>query len=1648
MSFYVLNRHSINLENPKTKKVLLIGGFGGWWNFGDILQLKSVLNSYDENTIPLIHIFVGAVLEDQSVTDRLADLFPRSPVVIWAAEAPADFTEVSLKVDTLHFYGGGTMNEYGGKTIIEVVERALKAFQPDHYLITGQQITRKVVNSFKEHVRLYTPDVIGVRDYDSLDYLSQAGIEAYFSWDDAVDEMMNMKNRLKMGQERQHKSACLVHINTTPLVIKNIEEVSEDLGRILEKNKEDGIDECWLMNAYSRNSVMVKDTFRSIEYLKINEAMPVLRIIDLNYMVLNDDTSSLGELLSSFRITYACSSSYHAALFFSILGVPSYLFCHNDYYSQKHNSVMGQRIELRYFLDHSQEIAAIQKKINANNLKRRSAFPNKVNDLLERAHRVNYQDVDFTFPGWATEDTDAYEVDPYIRSTGEIVHSLSTQNRRLTQEMEHLSASDRELQMASLDRQHDIGELTSALLARDRQIEALEASLEKETTELGELASSLGTRDLQIEALEANLKEATRATRDAMKQIQVKDTELGELASSLEKKDAQIKQIQQGVAMQLRKRYQKVVETLLPSGTGSRDLYQLGLKGIRIVLNEGWHSLFRKANKSVGRRISFLTNAVRRTVRYLKKHGVFKTVSRIRTELGKGKKADPYGPPRFQVHAPLRARQPGRSLRKIAFVPGDVIRDAYSQSSRYRVFNVIEGLTAKGIECPVLYQMSPEIMANVLDSDLLVIFRATSSQHIDEIIDRFQEKGIPIVYDVDDLIFETALLAHLDAIKDWSDTQKYEYGKGYRDVLDRCDFATCTTDYLADRIRATGKTTFVIPNTINKAQYQVAETILKNPTRKDDNTIRIGYFSGTMTHNRDFLEASDAVCEIMERFQNVEFHIVGELQAPERFMNYGNRIIRVGIMPHLEMLKYIAKVDINIAPLELNNPFTASKSELKIFEPALLKVPTVASRTDSYARCITEGRNGFLASSKDEWIEKLSALIENRELRAKLGNNARNDFLDRYYVQNAIGNAVRVYEEIVTAYRNNGHGARATVDLDHLDIAWIIPEPFIGSGGHRNIFRAVRKLREYGHKLTVYSMGDTGGTQVKELVNANFCQMGDVPFKRYDNNLDNHDVCFATLWTTVYAMMEHKEKIRYPFYFVQDYEPMFYAMGSEHVQAENTYRMGLNVITSGPWPARVLKSKFNVEADFFRFPVDKSLYNTGMKRTKTNKNIIFFARPEMPRRCYELGVMALKLVKEQRPGIEIILFGSSQIPNNSIPFEHTNLGVMNIHDLAELYRNADLGMAFSTTNPSLVPYEMMACGLAVGDLKLDDALANYESEENIYLLNPRPEIMAQEIVKAIDNDDERQEKALKGSRFVQSFPDEDGMVRRIEEVVKRVIRKEAGGYLPSPAQSKDEDATWQQTRLPFNALGSDSQAYEMPDLGEKATMSRDKQSDGVRDSFLSEQSAWYRSYLSSRTLQTLDTMLRDEGPEGFTDWTALSFLSSMIRLCQPTNILQLGTHMGFSAIIFASLLTSEKGKIYTVEPVKSYHDKARYYAMQAGVNSRIEFIDGFSTDPNITRELAKHGPYGLIYIDTSHSCAETLKELRAYVEDHRFTSLSTLVLLHDVGTAAVAVDSKGVRGGVEEWIKTGDNGSRYQLFVLEPPLYPNVNGLGMIRRVR
>ena len=115
-------------------------------------------------------------------------------------------------------------------------------------------------------------------------------------------------------------------------------------------------------------------------------------------------------------------------------------------------------------------------------------------------------------------------------------------------------------------------------------------------------------------------------------------------------------------------------------------------------------------------------------------------------------------------------------------------------------------------------------------------------------------------------------------------------------------------------------------------------------------------------------------------------------------------------MDYLDQIKALARIDVNIAPLVVND-FTNSKSELKFFEAAVVKTTTIASPTYVFKKAIQDGKNGFLAKP-GEWGEKLNYIYDNLSENKKIGSEARKYALENYYGEKFLKDIEEAYGKI------------------------------------------------------------------------------------------------------------------------------------------------------------------------------------------------------------------------------------------------------------------------------------------------------------------------------------------------------------------------------------------------------------------------------------------------------------------------------------------------------------------------------------------------------------------------------------------------------------------------------------------------------------
>jgi glycosyltransferase involved in cell wall biosynthesis len=137
---------------------------------------------------------------------------------------------------------------------------------------------------------------------------------------------------------------------------------------------------------------------------------------------------------------------------------------------------------------------------------------------------------------------------------------------------------------------------------------------------------------------------------------------------------------------------------------------------------------------------------------------------------------------------------------------------------------------------------------------------------------------------------------------------------------------------------------------------------------------------------------------LLETHKNVVFTCVGALNLSEfpELSPFLDRIEIRPLVPLNELSSELARFDINLAPLEVNNPFCEAKSELKYFEAGSVGVPTVASSTSTMVNAIVDGVTGFCANDGRQWLERLTTLVAEPELRRVLGRSARQHCIVEY----------------------------------------------------------------------------------------------------------------------------------------------------------------------------------------------------------------------------------------------------------------------------------------------------------------------------------------------------------------------------------------------------------------------------------------------------------------------------------------------------------------------------------------------------------------------------------------------------------------------------------------------------------------------------
>lgn len=236
-----------------------------------------------------------------------------------------------------------------------------------------------------------------------------------------------------------------------------------------------------------------------------------------------------------------------------------------------------------------------------------------------------------------------------------------------------------------------------------------------------------------------------------------------------------------------------------------------------------------------------------------------------------------------------------------------------------------------------------------------------------------------LVFDFDDSIW---LQTVSDANKKFGFLKNADKTK---EIIKVADLVIAGNQYLANYALQFNKNTVIIPTTIDTESY-------KPVNKKPGDKVCIGW-SGSFSTIAHFEYHLNALKRVKEKYNDkVWFKVIGD-------PSYFNKELGIkGLAWKKETeVEDLQEMDIGIMPLP-DDEWANGKCGLKGLQYMALEIATIMSPVGVNKEIIQDGVNGFLASQEDEWVNKLSLLIESAELRARLGKKGRQTVDEKYSV--------------------------------------------------------------------------------------------------------------------------------------------------------------------------------------------------------------------------------------------------------------------------------------------------------------------------------------------------------------------------------------------------------------------------------------------------------------------------------------------------------------------------------------------------------------------------------------------------------------------------------------------------------------------------
>ena len=207
-----------------------------------------------------------------------------------------------------------------------------------------------------------------------------------------------------------------------------------------------------------------------------------------------------------------------------------------------------------------------------------------------------------------------------------------------------------------------------------------------------------------------------------------------------------------------------------------------------------------------------------------------------------------------------------------------------------------------------------------------------------------------------------------------------------KEIIRSSDLIFAGNQYLANYVQNFNSNVVIVPTTIDTERY-------RPQLKKTETPICIGW-SGSFSTVMYFDQLVPTLEIIKSKYgERISFKVIGDADYEVESLN-----LKGIAWNEKTEIEDLSEIDIGIMPLS-DDDWTRGKCGLKGLQYMALEIPTIMSPVGVNTAIIQDGENGFLADTSDEWIQKLSFLIEDENRRKSIGIEGRRTVVESYSVE-------------------------------------------------------------------------------------------------------------------------------------------------------------------------------------------------------------------------------------------------------------------------------------------------------------------------------------------------------------------------------------------------------------------------------------------------------------------------------------------------------------------------------------------------------------------------------------------------------------------------------------------------------------------------